>query len=397
MTDSLNWLEAKLAAAGGILSQAWQNREAWGLEVIYTVIDRQPSGPPRLTRHTIHYSPEKYFYPASAVKLPIAILALEKLRELSSPGIDRNTCMITHPDTAGRFGVYNEPNSGFGKPTLATYIRKIFLVSDNDAFNRLYEFVGQERINNRLRELGFASAEIRHRLAIALTEEENRFSNAVDFLNDSGQVIHRQPESMSRYVFEDRNDEIGKGYMSDGRLIGKPMDFSKKNRFRLSDLNEVLQRLVFPEAYPGHARFRLTEEDRRFLLDAMGRFPRESEYPAYQTDEYPDHYVKFLFPVLSSEASPETKFIRVFNKSGMAYGQLTDVAYLTDIQSGIEFFCSARMYCNADGILNDDKYDYAQTGIPFMAELSKWLFRMEKERTRAVKPDLSGLMLLDQK
>jgi len=35
-------------------------------------------------------------------------------------------------------------------PSIAQYIKKIFLVSDNDAFNRLYEFLGQHYLNERL-------------------------------------------------------------------------------------------------------------------------------------------------------------------------------------------------------------------------------------------------------
>ena len=35
-------------------------------------------------------------------------------------------------------------------PSLGHYIRKVFLVSDNDAHNRLYEFVGQGELKERL-------------------------------------------------------------------------------------------------------------------------------------------------------------------------------------------------------------------------------------------------------
>ncbi|MDP9231009.1 MAG: glycoside hydrolase family 9 protein, partial [Bacteroidota bacterium] len=37
-----------------------------------------------------------------------------------------------------------------GFPSIAQYIKKIFLVSDNDAYNRLYEFLGQQTINDKL-------------------------------------------------------------------------------------------------------------------------------------------------------------------------------------------------------------------------------------------------------
>jgi hypothetical protein len=36
-----------------------------------------------------------------------------------------------------------------------------------------------------------------------------------------------------------------------------------------------------------------------------------------------------------------SKNIRIFNKSGEAYGQLTDIAYIIDLDKKIEFFLSA--------------------------------------------------------
>ena len=65
------------------------------------------------------------------------------------------------------------------------------------------------------------------------------------------------------------------------------------------------------------------------------------------------------------------KNIRIFNKLGDAYGQMIDVAYVVDFEKRIEFFLSAIIYCNSDGILNDDKYDYKTIGFPFMKNLGK--------------------------
>ncbi len=40
-------------------------------------------------------------------------------------------------------------------PPLLNLSRKAFLISDNDAYNRMYEFVGQQEINRRLHSMGF--------------------------------------------------------------------------------------------------------------------------------------------------------------------------------------------------------------------------------------------------
>jgi hypothetical protein len=40
------------------------------------------------------------------------------------------------------------------------------------------------------------------------------------------------------------------------------------------------------------------------------------------------------------------------------------------------------VYCNSDGILNDDRYDYDSLGFPLMAYIGKKVFAYETTRTR---------------
>ncbi|GIT57284.1 MAG: hypothetical protein Ct9H300mP18_07130 [Candidatus Neomarinimicrobiota bacterium] len=44
--------------------------------------------------------------------------------------------------------VYNDTSSETGNASIAHYIKKIFVVSDDNAFNRIYEFLGQDYFNN---------------------------------------------------------------------------------------------------------------------------------------------------------------------------------------------------------------------------------------------------------
>ena len=81
--------------------------------------------------------------------------------------------------------------------------------------------------------------------------------------------------------------------------------------------------------------------------------------------------------------------LRIFNKIGDAYGQMLDIAYIIDFKNKVEFFLSATIYCNRDGILNDDKYDYDSIGLPFMKHLGQAIYDYELKRERKVKPDLS--------
>ncbi len=116
-------------------------------------------------------------------------------------------------------------------------------------------------------------------------------------------------------------------------------------------------------------------------------FPRESISPVYDSVDYWDSYVKFLF--YGAEKGKHDPDIRIFNKPGDAYGFLIDAAYIADYKNNIEFIVSAVIYCNSDGILNDDKYDYKTLGLPFLKNLGRVLYDYELKRNRKYKPDLS--------
>lgn len=246
-----------------------QQQQVWKISIIYTKIDRTDGGQPRLTNYFYNVDPREYFYPASTVKMPVAFLSLQKLNELSIPGLDRESTMVTESGYPGQSAIFNDPEAGDGRPTIANYIKKIFLVSDNEAFNRLYEFLGQEYINRSLHAMGFDSAQIIHRLNISLTEEQNRHTNPVKFYDTSDTLLYEQPLVKSDLPYQKRNTFMGKGYMSGDKLVQAPFDFSKKNRLALADLHTMLQSVIFPGAVPASMRFQLTSDDYRFLYRYM--------------------------------------------------------------------------------------------------------------------------------
>ncbi len=366
-------------------------KKAWNVQIIYTRIDRGANGIPDLQHHYFNVNAAEYFYPASTVKLPVVLLALQKLNELKAKGIDMNTTMITESSYSGQTSVYNDPSTPDGKPSIAQYIKKILLVSDNDAFNRLYEFLGQEYINKELHKKGYEDVQILHRLNIFLSTEENRRTNPVKFYDSNNNILYSQNEQRNTTNYLQRNDSIGKGFYRGNNLINSAMDFSKKNRISLEDLHNILVSLVFPEKVSAKQRFNITEEDRKFVLNYMSKYPTESLYPPYAADtaNYWPAYGKFLLFGAEKENLPE--YIRIFNKEGDAYGHLIDVAYVVDYKNKIEFFVSASIYCNSDGILNDDKYDYKNIGLPFMKNLGRVLYEYELKREHKIKPDLSAV------
>jgi hypothetical protein len=383
-TDTLltNILEAYPLYFDSVL----KNKDQWRVQIIYTQIDRGGNGMPKLTHHYYNLQPSLYFYPASTVKLPVAALALQRLNELSSAGLDKNAIMITEAGAEGQTAVFNDPTSADGKPSIAQYIKKIFLVSDNDAYNRLYEFLGQEYINNSLHKMGYDSIQLLHRLQLNLTEEQNRTTNPIKFYNAASKLMYQQPLVISGLAYQHRQTFLGDGYKSGDSLVNLPFDFSKKNRINLADLHSILQRIVLPETVSSGQRFNLTDDDYKFLYRYMSMKPGESRFPQYDST-YPEAYGKFL--LFGGEGAMENKNLRIFNKIGDAYGFLQDVAYIVDFEKGVEFMLSATIYCNSDGIFNDDKYDYENIGFPFMKHLGEAVYNYELQRPKKVKPDLS--------
>lgn len=366
-----------------ILSNLKDNR----VQVIYTQIDRGRNKMPKFTDYTFNLNSEEYFYPASTIKFPVAVLALQKLNELNIPGLDMHSAMITEADYDGHTAVYNDPTARDGRPTIAHYIKKILLVSDNDASNRLYEFLGQEYINNTLHKMGYEDVQIIHRLDISLTEDQNRHTNPVKFFDGNGKLIYEKPSEHSRLIYAKRSTRMGKGFYRRGQLVNEPFDFSAKNRLTLQSLHSLVRSIIFPEMVSARQRFNLSGDDYAFLRRYMSMMPQESAFPAYDSANYWNNYVKFLF--YGSEKGSAEPGIRIFNKVGDAYGFLIDAAYITDFKNNIEFMLSAVIHCNSDGIFNDDKYDYEITGFPFMKNLGRVIYEQELKRKRNHIPDLS--------
>ena len=361
--------------------------EQYRTQILYTQIDRDGNNNPKFTNHIFGVRPDNYFYPASTIKLPVAALALEKLNRIDL--IDKDTYINILPGSDKLTGVTRDLSSGSGFASISHYIHKLFVVSDNDSFNRLYEFLGRDHINQRLWDLGYAQTRIRHRLSLSLTDSENRYTNAFQFFKDS-LTIYEQPTQIAELDLDiPFNDHlIGEAYFFKNKKINKPMDFSGKNYMSLVEQHNFLIQLIFPEISNSKSQLQLTQSDYEFLLREMSMLPRESEFPQYGEDYY-DSYCKFFIYGNSKERMPD--HVKIFNKVGLAYGFLLDNAYIVDFENKIEFFLSAVVYSNSNGVLNDDSYDYDTLTIPFLADIGRAVYEYELERDREFDPDLSYL------
>ena len=355
--------------------------------VLYTEIDRQPDGEVRLTTHRWGSTSEwdHYFYPASTVKMPVAILALQRLNELGVEGLDASTLLFHDtglaPASAPQTTASTDSTSRSGYPNVANYVRKIFLTSDNDAYNRLFEFLGPTYVNESLRKVGISGGRILHRVGISgFNEESHAWLNPVKFVDGSrvpyqiGERHDRWYDPLPQVIGQRR----GEGFTTDeGVLVREPFNFTHKNYLSLQNLHDILLRVWIPEALPEKQRFHLSTADYDLLRTAMTRVPRESDYPRY---EKPDNYVKFWIYGDQPEDTKISPTVRVRNKVGWAYGYLTDAAYVRDEKSGREFILVGTIHTNANRIFNDGKYEYEQTGLPFFGQLGRAVLHYERSK-----------------
>jgi beta-lactamase class A len=361
------------------------------IQILYTQINRDKNNIPHFKEYSYRLNPNEYFYPASTVKFPLSVLALEKLNDLKIIGLNKASTAIYDSVTARQETIYNNPYAIDGRQTIEQAIKEVLVVSDNNAANRLYEFLGQEYIHSQLANKGYPEVYIRNRLELGRTPVENRQTQSVQFYDANNKLIYTQPAQNNTSKLPYYNVLIGNGYLNgQDSLINAPLNFSEKNRISLSDLHHIMQSVIFPDQMPKKQRFNLSNEDRNFLLQWMHTTPTQSSYPTYDSSEYYPAYAKFI--MLGSEKGPIPSNIKIFSKAGDAYGFLLDNTYIIDTDAKVEFMLSAVIYVNADGILNDNTYDYRTIGLPFMKNLGNTIYNYELSRKSAFRPNFDNLL-----
>jgi hypothetical protein len=378
-----------------LLQKVLKQKDSFRLQIIYTQINRDKNNQPSLENYYFNVDTDLYFNPASTVKLPLAMLALEKLNMLKATGVNKFTALQIDSSYEKQTRVLNDSSAEHNLPSIAHYIKKAFLVSDNDAYNRLYEFIGQQTINRQLHDKGYNSIRITRQF-LGLSAEQNRHTNPFQFFNSNGRHIYTQPAAYNNDSFYfGKTIKVGKAfYNNKDSLVNEPIDFTRVNNLPLEDLQQILQSVLFPSSVPARQRFNLSDSDYRFIYQYLSQFPSETNYPKYDSTQYYDSYVKFYFRNDLHQMPPD---VRVFNKVGWAYGFLIDVSYIVDFKNKVEFMLTSTLYVNSDNILNDDKYEYETIGWPFLYELGQTVYRYELQRKRKFYPDLQKFKLKYEK
>ena len=348
------------------LTEILKNKEEYEIQIAYTEISRNKDGEPIFKDFEFQVDENKYFYPASTIKLPIVVLTLDKINELRSSGID-----ITLKSKILISSNHSKKNE-IQLDTITSFqnlIADVFLVSDNYSSNILIDFIGYNYFNTKMSQAGLKNTYLNHKF------NPDPYVN-IDWLI---QTVDKQLISSNQdQIIVTANQNIsglkkGENKFQDGSIVSGSLDFSQKNRHSIRDMHNLLKRIIFPSKLDKENVFNLNVEDYDFLRYWMSRYTYEDLGDKFRNDKkYFDSYNKFF--IHGKDTVVNNRNIRVYNKLGQAYGTSIDNAYIRNYQDDIEFFLTATIYTNKNKTINDNIYEYDQTAIPFLSKLSQSIY-----------------------
>ena len=318
--------------------------EFYEVQILLTEITRDQSGQPLFTSYEFGVDVNQYFYPACTVKMAMAALTLEKLNSIE--GADLN-CVF--------YG---------GGRTMKDYIYRLINNSSNIAYNNLYDFLGQEYMNETLHSKGYTDCQIIRRFDSPTSVAGDRVNYSWVLRAANGTVVYRQDTITNKdHIYSLRDREDMKGLLRGdshingaGYWVNAPKEFYDYNFISIETLQRILKAIMFPMSVPESARFNMTDEDREFLLSCMSGGTT---------------FRRHIFYGSEGELNPN---VAIYNKTGTGYGNLLDNSYIVDEGNNIEFMITAVIYVNPNRVINDDTYHYDDLAMPFLRELGQAVY-----------------------
>ena len=132
-------LEKIFNSMGNNFPEIVSDPEKYRIQIQYSQIDRDVNQKPEFTTYTFRTDSNKYFYPASTVKFPSAVLALDKLKIYSFQNIDKNTHLTIGGGYDGMTEVIEDISSINKRASIAHYGKipiLIFLLKVNNITHR---------------------------------------------------------------------------------------------------------------------------------------------------------------------------------------------------------------------------------------------------------------------
>ncbi|GMU42219.1 MAG: serine hydrolase [Xanthomonadales bacterium] len=350
-----NLLRGLLEGAGPAARRVLANRRGFQPQLLLTRCVRAGAGWQAVQTHRFGLQPRRWFAAASWVKLPLAALLVEELERRSLDWIDGGLRLDVDRDRACAPLPPPEP----GGWRIDALLQAMLVVSDNLAYNALYELLGSDAIHARLHALGFPLVRMATRLGCPQPRSPGKLG--VRLRDRTGAVAWESPaqstEHFQRFPFGAAR--AGRAWAENGVVSAGAHDFSDSNFIPLTDVH----RLVLELGGSIGPRFALSPRARRWFARTLSLLPRQAVLLGTDQRALPDDYAKWLLPVAAMSG------LRVASKNAQSYGWIGDAAFVVDEARNLAFALTVVLNVDRDGVLNDGVYAYAEIGRPFLREL----------------------------
>ncbi len=314
------------------------------------------------------------FYPASLIKFPLAVVGLEKLQQLGSQGIHAHTTISLK--TCSCDLPTNQYVQKSKNPNLLQFLREMLIMSDNDAYNLFFDFVGTGQFNQRMRDYGLNGIIMRRRFTSGCPDSINKINGGIRFYNQNRDVIWNQPCDTATQSYElegSYRTSAGRFHYQNGKKIQEPKSYKNTNFVRLADAHTLLIRLFFPSLTPvGVQQPSLDSNHKAMLIEALGAFPKELKNAPKDYSKTPNQYYKFFMDPDKMHTNSDD--IRIYNKVGLSNGFISDVSFIVDSTNGLYYFLSASMLAKKDATIDFGKNEYYQFAIPVFRKIGGMIY-----------------------
>ncbi len=319
--------------------EIFYNSDDFQLEILLTEIIETDTS----TEFVVHHfgKSDDYYYPASTVKLPLALSIFQNLSPKKG-----EIAVLQETQVCGS---YNYPDS----IDVLRNVEKMLIYSDNPSYNYLYELVGATGINQTLRRLELDGQVIRRLLLC----KKSYWRKHADYIWRDSLISGSKYKTAFRLPMKAK---LGDAHYYGSDFKKKARNFRRHNYLPIRTNHTILGKLLFS---PNSLNIDSTSRDH--LINYLLASPRNLG----DTSKH-DNYTKYFYLGKDSSNIPEN--ILIVNNVGKAYGYLIDHAYIADLSNKRQFLLSARINVNANNILGDDIYEYDNIGLPLFRELSRW-------------------------
>lgn len=363
----LDFVKGKDPLVDAVLANSERYRFQW----IFTPLTQDSSGR-FYPKQTYDYSTNQYFYPASMVKLPTAILTLEKLTEKA---VSLNAVLKINADQiCGNMDFMERTQRS--SISFETMIEEMISISDNSYYTSLYHFLTPSVIYDKLTARGLTATKI-YKGFSGCELPENLFCNSLSYFDPTTKIVHTQEyaqlelSSMAARYNYSSDKLLGSKHEYRNAIVNGPFDFNYNLEFPLAEIHGTMERLIYPLEFEQYERWNLTHNDRAFLLKTLVQYPREMKNSRYHDlKKYPDNYYKYI---VHGDGNTMYSGVKTYSKIGISYGFVTETALVVDETNGKAYLLSASIYVNANDTVNDGKYEYEEIARPFFAKLGQLL------------------------